>query len=869
MDYTHLGGFKLGSLKITNGMASPAPSMTNSKNVSRRQSTPDLQHREDDYFTASEGCASPERITPDNTWQTELASQTSMLPRAPMSRKVRTRQDALKSKASGSPLRIERRRHNSDNIRSNDRSPISDSVVGHTGHCSALDLAETYMAELPASPYGNRSPPKDDLAREDASDIDSATAALRTDALCKLNGTSGEEDTAPLWQDSDFKLPPLTDFTHNNKLKTERPAHVKADSGYSSGNSLITLQTKWNAEDDASIYSKRASQYDILQITGSDDARSTHASQQAPSSSASSKRSVEASRSTTEESADTLDQEKARPSKTRRKSIIRSISLGRAKHRSLPTTSTSSDLPPVPSSQSSEKSPRKGKKLQKQRPSGQVSPVVQGQRPIRAGSIPHVPDDVVAKFCKRIKSSPDMEHLKRTYASVKAGSNESFEEPIPLSVPIIFPGDSVRNSLAFDAEDEKLPPPPPPPHRQAPSTSSRRRSDSRSRSNYSGHKSEDYEFLGVSDFGTVAESLGGSPYDIAMGTLKAPSSAAPTQPHHLSTNVTAQSSSRTAMDSETAAAYARARSHDRAAPPERNAWSTSRPRSFHERDLKDGERYVKNFSRPHSMYDDAPPVPALPASRGSSNSASSTQNVAELPASPVKSRAELPAENTSPASAPAAETNPPFQRLSTGIDWESHRNLWRQRRKSIGEGLLRRSTEPTTDSDGALVAPKAAAPAIVVSRYITPIQHPSASTAPTTTAFPPKRPASPSIAALAARFEKQQQQEQRQQDPEPPATRPTKSSTDLPIPPGRHSADSVRSARSSIKSTKSAEDVRDSMTDRYSGGLGYGYEAGFGLGGSAGTRHLRSAASRKSLEFAHQFGVDLSDVPVFVTKAGW
>jgi hypothetical protein len=56
--------------------------------------------------------------------------------------------------------------------------------------------------------------------------------------------------------------------------------------------------------------------------------------------------------------------------------------------------------------------------------------------------------------------------------------------------------------------------------------------------------------------------------------------------------------------------------------------------------------------------------------------------------------------------------------------------------------------------------------------------------------------------------------------------------------------------------------------DRYGGGLSYGYEYGLGIGGSAGTRHMRSGASRKSMYFSNEFGIDLSDIPVFLQKAG-
>ena len=56
------------------------------------------------------------------------------------------------------------------------------------------------------------------------------------------------------------------------------------------------------------------------------------------------------------------------------------------------------------------------------------------------------------------------------------------------------------------------------------------------------------------------------------------------------------------------------------------------------------------------------------------------------------------------------------------------------------------------------------------------------------------------------------------------------------------------------------------LSGRYEGGLMYGYEPGFGLGGSAGTRTPKTGATRKSLGVASAFGVDLSDVPVFVGR---
>lgn len=55
--------------------------------------------------------------------------------------------------------------------------------------------------------------------------------------------------------------------------------------------------------------------------------------------------------------------------------------------------------------------------------------------------------------------------------------------------------------------------------------------------------------------------------------------------------------------------------------------------------------------------------------------------------------------------------------------------------------------------------------------------------------------------------------------------------------------------------------------DRYSGGLGYGWDRNTGFGGSAGTRSSGTeAANRKSIKISEDYGLDLSDVPVFLRK---
>ncbi|KAF5877619.1 putative proteophosphoglycan ppg4 protein [Botrytis fragariae] len=58
------------------------------------------------------------------------------------------------------------------------------------------------------------------------------------------------------------------------------------------------------------------------------------------------------------------------------------------------------------------------------------------------------------------------------------------------------------------------------------------------------------------------------------------------------------------------------------------------------------------------------------------------------------------------------------------------------------------------------------------------------------------------------------------------------------------------------------------VLDRYAGGLGYGFEPGYGLGGSAGTRNsgTMNNGGRKGVDVSKQWGLDFSDVPIIMQR---
>lgn len=63
----------------------------------------------------------------------------------------------------------------------------------------------------------------------------------------------------------------------------------------------------------------------------------------------------------------------------------------------------------------------------------------------------------------------------------------------------------------------------------------------------------------------------------------------------------------------------------------------------------------------------------------------------------------------------------------------------------------------------------------------------------------------------------------------------------------------------------------DSLFDRYGGGMAYGWDRNSGFVGSAGTRSNtegESQENRKSVKMSEEFGLDLSDIPVYLRKNG-
>ena len=213
--------------------------------------------------------------------------------------------------------------------------------------------------------------------------------------------------------------------------------------------------------------------------------------------------------------------------------------------------------------------------------------------------------------------------------------------------------------------------------------------------------------------------------------------------------------------------------------------------------------------------------------------------------------------------------------------WETQRQAWRQRRKSAGEALLKThmtgnlgsgSTpydhSPSHNDQHDPLASTTASTAHPHDRVeatrprLTPLHSfpdPSASV-PHKIQRQPFEAATPQL-ALASQETNKGDQSSHWQARQP---RPNLLTPDLRVQAQRPASTSSIPRKDIGSEGTTPTQALGRLTGRYDGGLLYGYEPGCGLGGSAGTRGTQTAASRKSVDVSKGFGLDLSDVPIFV-----
>ncbi|KAL1793376.1 hypothetical protein ACET3X_008358 [Alternaria dauci] len=733
LDYAHLGSLKLGSLVVTNGAVSPVLSAK----------APEGQKAgDDDYFSATEPNSSP-LIMKSTRRRAHTRSKSAAVPMPSPLYEL----EANEMPTPGAP-----------EITTNAVADESSKFLqqAHQDKQNASQIAESYQADIPFSPF---------FASEETAMFyrpeNSDSADMMESPRSVREPVVEEPKSQPEVKVSKPSATSNMSTAQKPKSKAnQRPPPRTTDSGYSSGGSL-RRNDRAQLENDTSILCHRCSEspqmVDASQEQGTRRsvlAKKSH--QEADSSPASSDSDGHSPIGATRHA------QMARHAPALNSPVLSTSSSGRSSaSESLKSPKTPRYIGSRASLDSA--SSKQQKRFHKRRQSQPEHLVVQSCQPIPEGTIPEVPTKVRVKFEQRVSNTPGIDYLTHTYPTKEHVVADEPAADASATDPTEF------NQLT-ELEPER--PPTPPVHSRRRSLSFfRRRSSSGKVSQV--EKEPEHAALGVVHLGTITSSLGNSPYDIAVPDNRRESVISPTHPHQLGSSLP-RSKSMVSMDNKAAAEFARLHSQDLSAAGQ-NRPSQQRRKSCHSLHKEAGEATVSKL-RPQSV--DVPPVPSIDTSRLS------------VP-KPVKPQGPRAAPGTGPRSHRVSQSvgrfDGPPQRLSQlPANWETHSQIWKQRRRTLGDRLYSDvNLDMGSESDLTAV-------------NVTPVETTPQRTPQTT---PPKQVQAPN---------------------------------------------------------------NMSKWDRFSGGLEYNYERGAGIGGSAGTRSLHSHASVKSLHFQHQYGVDLSDVPIMI-----
>lgn len=655
LDYSHLGSLKLGTLVVTNGAPSPAPS---AKVLYQPFGA-------NDYFSEA---GSGQLMMKPTRRRGHSKSKSSVLPMtAPMYKDLHGRNNEQS---------ISKDERLSNNIATGDRMAITPTGAEYAKKLRIMNktpdslehdstrLAQTYQAELPSSPFvtkpSHNTQHDEGFVSDDAMSLKDEVTRMLDDtifaepaAIAEIIG-SRVSPTAP--------SKPVAD--ERQARARQRPLPRTADSGYSSGGSLRVVDRTQQKE----VQSPTFVQHQALPLHGDGG------KQEQPLRIKSAKQNAG------------LQPPKPLPPlpvdavQTQRRPTV--LKIPDPSPRSSVRSSTSEAIlsPQTPqsiASKSSFDSTSSGahKRLQRRRPSQAELPVVQACQPIPEGTIPDVPENVRAKFSRRMSNTPGMECLTQTYQSK---DHELADDVLLDQAKIASP------AVAQLAELEPDRPPTSPTHGRLRSLSLfRRRSYVDSKQT---EKGVDDVSMGVVDLGTIASSLGQSPYDAAMSRPLKKSVTSPTHPHQLG-NQLPRAKSMVNMDSKAAAELARVRSKDRALA-EREL-PQQRRRSYHNLKMEVGEAKAAK-RRPQSFNHDIPPVPCIDgpktgAMRQGKPQLQSEGHKMERPDLSFSARSRERGQVVSGLVDKYDYYS--HDQVQHNVDWEVHSKTWSQRRKSIGEGL--------------------------------------------------------------------------------------------------------------------------------------------------------------------------------------
>lgn len=470
------------------------------------------------------------------------------------------------------------------------------------------------------------------------------------------------------------------------------------------------------------------------------------------------------------------------------------------------------------------------RKLQKSRPFSQQAPAhslfVQSVRILSQSTIPPVPSEIAARHSERLREFPLLEHTFSSSQDVKRDDGSPIEESI--AVPIRFPSPTNtterRNSIIRSNLDW--------PTSKSKKSKSIKRGISATTSKAQRRKSLSESPAALTNFGT--ENLGDNPYDIARFAADSRNQRLGHVFHPLvKDNLKSRPKSVIGMGKEVVVEVARSNSRQKSQNLSKNCMESSTR-------LKDGEGVSVRLKRRRSMFADAPPslpeqvppIPVMPTKQQIAlwQARMSTSTTIRSNTLPPALQIDRSMENLkSPPQTRRVVVKQSEKRLDALEEWHSMRLCGDQRRKSEGDALIARFQ------------------ALRISNTLPP------------TVYPPIR----SKEYIA--YRKSCSLDVQDSDTPIDITPPQPSRQPPPLPSQENSFSSPQSSAYSGKGVAAATANFEHITGRYAGGLSYGYEPGYGLEGSAGTRNNMTSAGGKSLHVSSGYGIDLTDVPIFVS----
>ncbi|KAI9724335.1 MAG: hypothetical protein M1812_000403 [Candelaria pacifica] len=644
--YSHLAGLRQGTLRITNGAASPVLSL---RTEHLDQVAPDVE-KEEEFLTASEGRSSED-------FESEMAlkglgqregypADDSAAVKYHTGKRYRHGPSAMapfddETPRCENPRRFESWTQELESDDSDDeptdtkakvlmkRRSLSLFEFPAWSNDRASSMAERYMQELPHRPFSRIGPtdtfglvdlePSNRRSRDDEGIVigsyrnslardsySSPPTAMRSEAGTREEALSILEGTAPSRPQSEVRPVMPSRYTWDAAINvadygTENKHASKADSGYSSKESLNSSQNGSQAAQDDDATGKALPQLPHS-TTGSQPVMPRRLAPAVPLQSLANATVIVPGQAS----------KFSAPPKPTKPSVSAAVQV---------------PLEPMTTLAVKETSPsRSPRKLQKPRRLSQsmvesANITVQACKEIQSSQIPVVPSSVAAKHAERLSKFPALGHTFPTLDHTL--SEETLSAAALIDVPLRFPspsdgnhgGDDERAGSQRQQSDKASIRQSQPGDQVQQAKSFRGRSKSRQRS-ASRHRSASQTAPSptIADFGTVTESLGPSPYEIAASSVKATSRNSNVQPltySHQGSDALPHAKTMTGMDEEAAANFAKERSQSRNRSKAKNF---SRPRSVHSEPFDDRGGIPGKLPRPTSLIIfDAPPVPSLPA----------------------------------------------------------------------------------------------------------------------------------------------------------------------------------------------------------------------------------------------------------------